>query len=105
VLDIILDPKFLSEVKRKSDYLEERLQKITSSNDGVKGVKGLGMLKGLDIADESKLPEITAALQREELLVLRSGTSILRIAPPLVISIEELGKGLDLIEKICSDVL
>lgn len=105
VLEIILDASFLTEVRAKSDYLNNRLEKIAGANDGVKGVKGLGMLKGLDIADPEKLPALMAALQAEGLIILRSGTSILRIAPPLVISEDELDKGLTIIEKACSEIL
>ena len=105
VLDILLDEKFLAEVRQKAQFLEERLQKIAGSNKGVKGVKGLGMLKGLDIADENKLPDLMTALQREELIVLRSGTCTLRIAPPLVISIDELDKGLSILKAVCSKIL
>jgi acetylornithine/succinyldiaminopimelate/putrescine aminotransferase len=105
VLEIILDESFLTEVRAKADYLNSRLEKIAKSNDGVKGVKGLGMLMGLDIADGGKLPELMTSLQAEGLIVLRSGTSILRIAPPLVITTDELDKGLTIIEKACSEIL
>lgn len=105
VMEIILNDTFLADVKAKGDHLTARLGKIAASNDGVKGVKGLGMLKGLDIADPDKIPGLMAELQTEGLLVLRSGVSILRIAPPLVITIEELDKGLDMIEKACSKIL
>ncbi len=105
VLDIILDKGFLSEVRKKAEFLNTRLKKIAASNKGVKGVSGLGMLKGLDIADEAKLPDLMSALQAEELLVLRSGASVLRIAPPLIITTDELDKGLSIIERICSKVL
>ena len=86
VLEIILDESFLTDVRAKADYLNSRLEKIAGSNDGVKGVKGLGMLMGLDIADVEKLPTLMAALQAAGLIILRSGASILRIAPPLVIT-------------------
>ena len=105
VLDILLDKDFLEETRKKGKYLHDRLQKIADSNDGIKGVKGMGMLKGLDVAEESKLPDLMAALQTEELIILRSGSCTLRIAPPLVITIEELEKGLSTIEKVCAKVL
>ena len=105
VVEIILEENFLAEVRAKAEFLNDRLEKIAGSNEKVKGVKGLGMLKGLDIADEGKLPELMKALQTEELIVLRSGASVLRIAPPLVISTDELDAGLAIIEKTCSTIL
>jgi acetylornithine/succinyldiaminopimelate/putrescine aminotransferase len=45
------------------------------------------------------------ALQSEGLIVLRSGTCTLRIAPPLVITTNELEKGLSIIETVCAKAL
>ncbi|MBT3272275.1 MAG: aspartate aminotransferase family protein [Spirochaetales bacterium] len=107
VLDVVLDEAFLAELEENAAYLESRLQEIAQKNPGITGVKGLGMLKGLEIdpARADKLPEIMAALQADGLLILRSGVSVLRIAPPLVISKEELKKGLSMIEETCLKIL
>ena len=45
------------------------------------------------------MKDLLARLQRKGLLVLRSGTNVVRIAPPLVISAKEIQKGIDIIEE------
>ncbi len=105
VVDIILDKTFLDELAVKSEHLDAKLREIAAKNPGLRGVKGLGFLKGLDLVDGGKIPEIMTALQAKGLLVLRSGTSVLRLAPPLVISIEDLDCGLALISETCAEIL
>ncbi len=105
VLDVLLDKSFLAELKTKAKHLDDKLQEIAASNKGIKGVKGMGMLKGLDVVDANKLPDLMAALQSEGLIVLRSGTSVLRLAPPLVVTIEELDKGLSILKDVCARIL
>jgi 4-aminobutyrate aminotransferase-like enzyme len=43
--------------------------------------------------------DLLARLQAKGLLVLRSGTNVVRIAPPLVIGEKEIQKGIDIIEE------
>jgi acetylornithine/N-succinyldiaminopimelate aminotransferase len=105
VLDIVLNEDFLEEVRRKAGVLDDALSAIAAKVSGVKGVKGLGFLKGLDIASGEKIPDVMSELQRQGLLVLRSGTSVLRIAPPLIIDDEDLLAGLSLVEQTCAEIL
>ena len=105
VVDILLDESFLNDLRKKAQYLHEALQGICDDNPGVTRVKGLGFLKGLELSKADAIPEILTALQEKGMLVLRSGSSMLRIAPPLVISREDLERGIDLITTVCSEIL
>jgi acetylornithine/N-succinyldiaminopimelate aminotransferase len=105
VVDIILAETFLDELAKKAEHLEAGLQEIVAKNPNVRGVKGLGFLRGLDLVDGAKIPDLMAALQAKGMLVLRSGTSVLRLTPPLVISTEDLDLGLSLIAETCTEIL
>ena len=82
-------------MRHRAGFLENGLNKLAGDFEGVQGVKGLGMLRGLDLKDSSaaKIPEILKSLQSRGMLALRSGTSVIRLAPPLVITIEEIEQG------------
>jgi acetylornithine/N-succinyldiaminopimelate aminotransferase len=107
VWDLISDPAFLAGVKRKGEYLRGRLAALAASFPFLGGVKGRGLLQGLEVKLEA-LPGLgddpmTALLdlcRDQGLLILRSGTNVLRIAPPLVISEREIDQGLALLARV-----
>lgn len=113
IWDLVTAPEFLAEVKRKGDILAETLGDLATkfSGDSIRAgeVRGRGMLRGLEIlapkdrtADVMK--SILAAAQKKGLLLLRSGTNVIRIAPPLVIGEEELRKGVGILEEALGEV-
>ncbi len=105
VLDIIFTPDFLAGVQAGGEYLKKGLEKLSEKHQCAGAVKGLGMLRGLEIgnADDSGMKlcgDIIVKAKENGLLLLRSGKNILRIAPPLVISEKEMDKGFEIIDKI-----
>ncbi len=109
VLDIIFTPDFIINVQAKGEYLAEKLTELSEKHPAAGAVKGLGMLRGLEIgnADEEGMrlcSEIIKKAQDEGLLLLRSGKNILRIVPPLVISEKEIDEGINIIDKIIREI-
>ncbi|MDC7126182.1 MAG: aspartate aminotransferase family protein [Spirochaetales bacterium] len=105
VLDIIFTPTFLTDVQKKGEYIGVKLQELVDKHPAAKQVKGLGLLRGLEVgtADEegTKLAgKIIEEAKENGLLLLRSGKNILRIAPPLVITEKEIDKGIEIINVI-----
>ena len=109
VLDIVFTPAFLADVQAKGNFLGNSLQRLSDSSALAGKVKGLGMLRGLEIgkADEEGMKlcgELIAKAKDKGLLLLRSGKNILRIAPPLVISEAEILKGTEIIDSILKEI-
>jgi len=97
VWDIVSQPSFAADVKAKGAYLGELLEGMRSRRASVGEVRGRGLLRGFTFTGD--LAALVARLQERGLLVLRSGTDVIRIAPPLVISKEELAEGVNIIEE------
>lgn len=100
VWSIVRNPRFLSKVREASERLKAGLEELIRTHP-ITGdtVKGAGMLLGLPLAVDPEhakaaVGEVMAAARKEGLLVLKSGTAILRIAPPLTISAREIDKGI-----------
>jgi acetylornithine/N-succinyldiaminopimelate aminotransferase len=108
VWDLLSRPEFLAQVRATGEALGEHLQSLVSGVPFLGAVRGRGLLRGIEIRVESltgpqdpdPMASLLDALRLEGLLVLRSGGNILRIAPPLVISREELDTGVSILKKV-----
>lgn len=108
VWDILSEPAFVESVARKGARLRERLVALAARFPFLGEVRGRGLLAGLEVKpDEAEraglgadpLKALLDRLRDRGLLVLRSGDRFLRIAPPLVISEEEIDEGARIMEK------
>jgi acetylornithine/succinyldiaminopimelate/putrescine aminotransferase len=102
VLDRITRDGFLTAVAERAAQLDARLNRVVERFDGVVEVRGRGLLRGLRVdlgSDQERLlPEIVPTAAELGLLVLRSGSDVVRIAPPLVISAKDLDLGMTILE-------
>lgn len=104
VLETLLFPPFLLEVQEKGKYMRRKLEELKAGRSVVGELKGAGLLQGIEIdAPAGYEGDLTKAIIAEcegnGLLVLKSGTNVIRIAPPLVITNEEIDKGIAILDK------
>ncbi len=91
-----LDDELLSQVREKGQYLRERIEAMDLPCLGK--TRGLGMMIGVEVKAGFNNKELAAKLTEHGLLVLTAGQG-LRLLPPLVITKEEMDKGLEILEK------
>jgi acetylornithine/N-succinyldiaminopimelate aminotransferase len=113
VWDLLSQPEFIAQVREKGEFLGERLKTLAEAFPFLGGsVRGRGLLRGIEVRTEAlaggessdPMTALLEALRREGLLALRSGGDVLRIAPPLVISREELETGLSIMNRVFAQV-
>lgn len=95
VLDRVMQPEFLEEVKKKGQYLKEKLESLKQ----VEFVTGMGLMLGAELAEGLTAGEAAAKCVEEGLLVLTAKTR-LRFLPPLTITYEEIDRGVAVLEKV-----
>ena len=88
------DPAFLAEVQRKGEIVAQRLGAL-GTGDGVAEVRGAGLLWGIEITGAAA--EVVARALDAGLLLCSAGANVVRVAPPLTISDEDLERGLQLL--------
>lgn len=98
VLRTIGEPAFLAEVRRKGTWLGERLVGLADRTRRVAQVRGRGLLWGVELT-EPAAPYVAQARERH-LLVVTAGPTVLRLVPPLVISDQELERGVAILEEV-----
>jgi acetylornithine/N-succinyldiaminopimelate aminotransferase len=99
-MNIIFDQNFLAEVNHKTDFLMKSLQDKLLGMANVKDVRGLGFMVGIEV--NMQVPEILKDLRSNGLIVLSAGENVIRLLPPLTATIEEIGKGIDILTEVIS---
>ncbi|NLF63483.1 MAG: acetylornithine transaminase [Chloroflexi bacterium] len=93
VFDRVSAPAFLADVREKGAYLLERLNALDSPH--ITAVRGCGLLVGVEL-DEPVAPILAAARERG-LLIINAGTHVIRLAPPLVVTKEQIDEAVELL--------
>ncbi|MEO0465945.1 MAG: aspartate aminotransferase family protein [Pseudomonadota bacterium] len=97
VWDIISDEDFLANVRRVSGTLSQSLAGIAESHpDLCEGITGKGLLTGLKMNEAPK--PIQGLCREHNLLVGVAGNNVLRLAPPLIVSDEDVREATGVID-------
>lgn len=95
VLDVVLEAGFLDRVDRTARYLWDGLQALSRQHPRVaSGVRGAGLLVGLQLVPEVTNGDLQAAAVEEGLLSVAAGQNVLRLAPPLIVTEAEVDQAL-----------
>jgi len=82
--DAIEKEKLLSNAKKMGEYLKIRLAGLVKEFLVVKGIKGLGLMLGLDMTLEAT--KVAEECFKRKLLINSTQTTVLRIMPPLIVN-------------------
>ncbi|WP_299179289.1 diaminobutyrate--2-oxoglutarate transaminase [uncultured Neptuniibacter sp.] len=101
------DDKFTAEIKKKGDYISQRLNKIVDQyGEGNFTTRGRGMFQGINCVSGELASKITKQCFQNNLIIETSGADdqVVKFLCPLVISEENLAKGIDIVEQAIKDV-
>lgn len=96
VMDTLTE-EFLDQVKEKGQYLRNGITALNSPY--VSGIRGMGLMTGVGIQGMTH-KELKDSLMEAGLLCLTAGKDTLRLLPPLVITREEIDRGLDIMAQV-----
>ncbi len=91
-------PEFTERVRVRGEQLRMELEALKARHQCIGLLLGRGLLQGFEYT-AGDVKDLVSRLQARGLLVLRSGTNVVRLAPPLIISEAEIEKGVGIIEK------
>jgi acetylornithine/N-succinyldiaminopimelate aminotransferase len=102
VLDVILAPGFLDRVDHVARHLWHGLAALAERHPTVaSGIRGAGLLLGLQLTPEVSNGEMQAAAVAEGLLTVAAGQNVLRLAPSLIVTEAEVDQALDMLDRAC----
>ena len=89
VLDVVLGGAFLDNVRARSSELERSLEDVASRHEMVAETRGRGLLRGLALKAQ-RAGDVVGALHRRGVLAAPAGKDVLRLAPPLIVTSDEM---------------
>lgn len=101
-LDVVTEEHLIQNARRLGNLFRQEMQKIIEKSDLVNAVRGKGLLNAIlinDTEDSSTAWDLCVALKDNGLLAKPTHGNIIRLAPPLVITEEQLMECVAIIEK------
>ncbi|MFC0416949.1 aspartate aminotransferase family protein [Cytobacillus solani] len=97
-LETLLEGCLMEHVTKLGVYALQRLTDQLQHYPSVQNIRGLGLLIGIECREP--IAPIIQELLQQGLLVLTAGTHVIRLAPSLLITKEEIDQAVDLIEVV-----
>ena len=103
VLDVVLGEGFLDEIRRRGDRLRAGLEALAASSPHAAGVRGRGLMLGLQLT-APRAGELVESLRARGALTCPAGADVVRFVPPLTIDDEEIDEALEIVRLALGDL-
>ena len=102
VFDVINEPSFLNDVTIKGEALRNGLRTVTAENPHVKEIRGVGLICGVQL-DGPAGPLVNAARDRGLLIITAGAGDVVRMVPPLTVSMEEIERCIEIFATVLNE--
>ena len=102
VITEIMSDGFLENVDKVARYLWQNLKDLENKFDEIIEVRGAGLLLGIKTRTSNK--KINELLCENGLLTIIASDNIVRLAPPLIITNNEVDKAVEIIKKVLENI-
>lgn len=103
VMEHIADEDFLSEVRRKSALMRQKLEGLVAAHPDVfELVRGSGLMIGIKCVRPNM--DVISAGYGEQLLLIPGGDNVVRILPPLTLSDDEIAEGIARLDRAAASL-
>ncbi|WHX41904.1 acetylornithine transaminase [Mesobacillus sp. AQ2] len=98
VMDIIFEHEFLKEVSAKGETLFQLLDQELGDLEVVNEIRGIGLMAGIELTVAAQ--PYLSQLRKAGLITLPAGEKVIRLLPPLIVTVEELQKAVSVLREI-----
>lgn len=97
-IDVLLEENLIGHAAEVGEYFQQKLREIQSPL--IKEIRGKGLLIGLEINSDQKAHALCLKLLEQGILTKETHHTVIRLAPPLIITKEQIDVALAAIRKI-----
>ena len=101
VMDVMDEPDFFPHLAARIAQLDNALHDLQKAhNQHIIELRGVGMLRGLQLAPGLVAGDVNLALREAGLLAVPAADNVLRLLPPLTISEDELAQAITILQSV-----
>lgn len=100
IMEIIEEDQLVANAAQTGTYLQERLLKIAEKYPQVSNVRGKGLLTAFDFSSKNMRDEFIKKGLEKNVMFLGCGNQTIRFRPALIMSIDHIDAGLNVMEQI-----
>jgi len=101
---VVINEGLAEKAVEKGGYIKEKVKGWQGMADLVREVRGQGLLIGIELIPEGLGAKVVEACRLKGLLTNCIHGMVLRLAPPLVITNEEIDRALDILQQTIKDI-
>jgi ornithine--oxo-acid transaminase len=101
-LDVLIEEKLIERAEKTGAYFQQQLKGIPSKL--IKDVRGKGLLIGLEIDESYPAHDICLKLLKHGILTKETHHTVIRFAPPLIISEEQIDAAVKSLQEVFADI-
>ena len=98
VLNELLNNELLHHVKETGEYLTKKLKDLQIKHSCITEIRGFGLMQGIEF--DCNIKNIVNKAMKSGLLLVGAGKNIIRFVPPLIITKDEVNKGINILDSI-----
>lgn len=102
VLNELIEGGIISTIASKEIYIKEKLNELKNKYNVIEEIKGMGLLIGISINTNPK--EFMNLCFKKGLLVVTAGINVIRLLPPLNVTIQEIDEALNILESVMKEL-
>ena len=104
IMEIIAEDNLCENAAAMGDYLQNSLISIAEKYTIISNVRGKGLLTAFDFPDTTTRNKFIASGMEQNVMFLGCGEQSIRFRPALIIEQKHIDKGLEILQKICSEL-
>lgn len=117
VLDVIERDNLAENARTVGAWIQSELERIAARfPNAIRGVRGLGMMLGFELADKDEIPafasqdkapslQMVTRLHETGVLTIPSGLNVVRLLPALNLRVDEARQGIQMIESVVERIV
>lgn len=103
IVDELTDGGVIAAVDEKSSYFISKLNRLKEKYDYIAEIRGMGLLLGLKVKDEAK--KLINKCFDKGLLVVSAGPDVVRLLPPLNVTLEEIDNVIQILDDSIQELI